>query len=72
MAEVVIDEDIRHGKPVVKGTRITVGEVLGMLESGMDYDEIKKEYGLNKEQIAAAVKWAGSMVRGEEVREAPA
>ena len=51
MAKITIDKNIRHGKPIIKGTRITVDEVLGMLESGMDYDEIKKEYGITKEQV---------------------
>ncbi len=51
MAEIIIDEKVRHGKPVIKGTRITVDEVLEMLENGMTYEEIQKEYGLTKEQI---------------------
>lgn len=72
MAEIIIDEDVRHGKPVIKGTRITVDEVLGMLESGMTYEEIEKEYGLNVEQIKAVIRHAASMVRGEEVRDVPA
>ncbi len=67
MAEIVIDGKIRHGKPIVKGTRITVDEVLGMLEAGMTYEEIEEEYGLNKEQILAAIHYAASLVRGEEV-----
>ena len=67
MAEIIIDGKIRHGKPIVKGTRITVDEVLGMLESGMTYEEIEEEYGLNKEQAIAAIHYAASLVREEEV-----
>lgn len=65
--EIVINEKIRHGKPVIKGTRITVDEVLGMLEGGMSYEEIKKEYGLTKEQILAVIRYASSVIRGEEI-----
>ncbi len=54
MAEVIIDQKTRHGKPVIKGTRITVDEVLEMLETGMTYEEIQKEYGLAKEETIAA------------------
>ena len=69
MAKIVIDKKIRHGKPTIEGTRITVDEVLGMLETGMTYDEIKKEYGLKKEDIIAVIKYAASFVHGEEVHE---
>ncbi len=55
MAEIIIDEKVRFGKPVIKGTRITVDEVLDMLEAGVTYDEIKKEYGLAKDQIVAVI-----------------
>ncbi|MBI2576723.1 DUF433 domain-containing protein [Candidatus Woesearchaeota archaeon] len=72
MAKVVIDDKIRHGKPIIEGTRITVDEVLGMLESGMAYEEIEKEFGLTREQVLAAVKYAASFIRGEEVHIIPA
>ena len=36
VVDVVVDENVRHGKPVVQGTRVTVEEVFGMLEAGMD------------------------------------
>ena len=70
MEEIVIDEKIRHGKPIIKGTRITVDEVLGMLENGAAYDQIQKEYGIKKEQILAVIKYTSSMIRGEEVHKA--
>jgi uncharacterized protein (DUF433 family) len=72
MARVVVDEKVRHGKPIIEGTRITVDEVLDMLEAGMAYDEIEKEYGITKEDIKAVVRYAASLVRGEEVHRIPA
>ena len=57
MNKIIIDQKIRHGKPTIKGTRITVDEVLGMLESGMTYEEIQKEYNLKKEDIIAVIKY---------------
>nr|QNO57030.1 hypothetical protein PEKJEAHP_00031 [Methanosarcinales archaeon ANME-1 ERB7] len=42
-ARIVIDYRIRHGKPIIKGTRITVDEVLGALIGGMNYGEIESE-----------------------------
>ncbi len=69
MIKVVIDHKIRHGKPIVEGTRITVEEVLEMLQNGMTFEEIKNEYGLNKQQVLAALRYATSILRGEEVYE---
>lgn len=54
--EIVINPKIRFGKPVIRGTRITVEEVLGALTGGMDFGEIEEEYGLTKKQILAALK----------------
>jgi uncharacterized protein (DUF433 family) len=39
-----IDPAVRFGKPCVKGTRITVGEVLGHLASGMTEADLLKEF----------------------------
>jgi uncharacterized protein (DUF433 family) len=66
-ARIVIDDRIRHGKPIVKGTRITVDEVLGALIGGMNYDEIEREYGIEKEDILAVIAYSASFVRGEEI-----
>ena len=67
MQRIIIDEKTRHDKPIIKGTRITVDEVLGALIGGMDYKEIEKEYGINKEGIIAAIEYAASLVKGEEI-----
>jgi len=56
MAEITINEKVMHGKPVLKGIRITVDEVLGMLESGMTYEKIEKEYKLNRTQILSVAR----------------
>ncbi|MEK6982850.1 MAG: DUF433 domain-containing protein [Candidatus Micrarchaeota archaeon] len=71
MSEIVIDEKIRHGKPTIKGTRITVDEVLDMLKSGMSYEEITKDYSLTKDQIVAVLTYVSSLIHGEEVHKVP-
>lgn len=58
MAHIIINEKVRHGKPVIAGTRITVDDVLGWLESGMDYEEIEEEYQINKKSILSALNHA--------------
>lgn len=72
MVRIVVDKKVRYGKPVLEGTRITVDDVLGMLEGGMTYEEIEKEYGLKRAQVLAVIRYAVSFVRGEEVHPIPA
>ena len=67
MVKIIIDEKYRHGKPTIEGTRVTVDEVLGMLEDGMTYEQIEKEYKLKKEQILATINYAASFIRGEKL-----
>lgn len=42
MQRIVIDENIRHGKPVIKGTRVPIDIILGSLAGGMAYARIMK------------------------------
>ena len=65
--QVIINKNIRHGKPVIKGTRITVEEVLGALAGGMTYEEIVKEYGVGREGILEAIRYASGWFQGEKV-----
>jgi len=67
MTEIIIDEKIRFGKPIINGTRIAVDEVLGALAGGMDYKEIEKEYGVDKDGVMAALKYAAEIVSEEQV-----
>ena len=54
-----IHQDKRFGQPCVKGTRITVYDILSMLASGMDNAEIIKEFPeLKDEHIKAALLFA--------------
>ena len=34
MERIVIDKDIRHGKPVIRGTRVPIDIILGALAGG--------------------------------------
>ncbi len=69
MADIVIDEKIMHGKPVIKGTRVPVDVILGSLVGGMTYDEIENEYDVKKDDIIAAIQYAAKFVIEEEVHQ---
>lgn len=68
MERIIIDQKIMHGKPVIKGTRVPVDVILGSLIGGMSYEEIEKEYGVEKEDIIAAIEYAAKFVIGEEIK----
>lgn len=52
---IIIDEKILAGKPIIKGTRISVEFILELLSSGMSVQEILKEYPhLKREDVLAA------------------
>ncbi len=56
-----INSEKRFGKPVVKGTRISVSDVLNWLANGMTREEIMDEFPeLNNEHITACLFFASS------------
>jgi uncharacterized protein (DUF433 family) len=63
---IVIDPRICHGKPVIHGTRMPVALVIGSLAGGMSFEEVEREYGLTRDDIRAALKFAGELIDQEE------
>jgi uncharacterized protein (DUF433 family) len=54
-----INQENRFGKPVIKGTRISVADVLNWLANGMSRDEIIADFPeLGNEQINACLFFA--------------
>lgn len=65
---IVADAEILGGKPVIKGTRISVAFVLQLLAAGMTVEDILKGYPhLKKEEVLAAIEYASDVLDGEEV-----
>ncbi len=65
---VVIDPGIMLGKPVNKGTRITVESILRKLSEGMTIDHMLTSYShLSKEDIYAALNYASDLIANEEI-----
>jgi uncharacterized protein (DUF433 family) len=64
LSRIAIDPEVRFGKPCVRGTRITVGEVLGSLASGMTESEILGEFPqLTHEDLLACFAFAAERER---------
>jgi len=59
LQRVTCDPAVMVGKPVIRGTRLTVDYVLNLLAHGATVDEILREYdGLEREDIQAALLFA--------------
>jgi len=65
---ITVDEKVRFGKPVIKGTRVPVDLVLGKLAGGMKIEEVMEEYGITKEDILAVLNYAAKVLSGEEIK----
>mgnify|MGYP000440654166 CR=1 FL=1 len=64
-----VDPTICGGKPCIKGTRIPVAMVLELLEDGLSFDEILRDYypNLTAADIRTCIEYARYLVEGEEI-----
>ncbi len=63
MEFIEINPKIMLGKPVIKGTRITVEHIISMLAQGISIEEILQEYkGLTKQEILACLQYAENIL----------
>ena len=59
-----IDPAVRFGKPCVRGTRVTVGDILEYLAGGMSEDELLSDFPqLTREDIRACLAYAAERER---------
>ncbi len=65
---IVVDKNICHGKPHIKDTRISVELILNMLASGMNIDEIIKEYPQLKEsEIRSCIAYSAELASERDI-----
>lgn len=66
-SRITSNPNVMLGKPVIKGTRITVELILRKIGGGYSFEEILEMYPhLVKEDILAAVSYAASVLGSEE------
>lgn len=68
LKRIVCDPKILKGKPIVKGTRISVEIILDYLATGMSIEEIAKELKISVEDVKAAILYAKMKVMASMVR----
>ena len=65
---IIIDPKIMLGKPVIKGTRLTVELIVKKIAYGATMEELKKDYPfLVDEDIRSALLYAAKCLSHEEV-----
>jgi uncharacterized protein (DUF433 family) len=68
---IVIDPQVQHGKPVIRGTRVPVARIVGGLAGGMTKEEIIREYEISEEDVRAALNYATQLIESEVFRPLP-
>ena len=64
---ITADPAVLVGKPIVRGTRLAVEFILGLIAQGWPEDEIIRNYRLTREQVRACVAYARERLNEEKV-----
>ena len=67
MRRIVVNPKVMVGKPVIRGTRIAVYEIVNRIAQGQTFEEIMDDLEITKDDIKAALTYAGQLVEGEDV-----
>jgi len=63
---VIIDPDVHHGDPCIKGTRIPVSVIVGSIADGTSVEEVCAAYPrLSLDDVRAAMAYAAEVLRHE-------
>jgi uncharacterized protein (DUF433 family) len=69
---IIVNPKVLVGKPVIKGTRISVEFLIELLANGWTHEQILKNYPhLTEEDIQAALHYAAEVVKQEHVYPLP-
>ena len=72
LARITVNPEIFGGKPIVRGRRLAVEHVLGMLEAGDDIETILEGYQwLERDDVLACIAYARRIVAQERIEILP-
>jgi len=64
---IVINQRVMGGKPVIRGTRLTVQYILKLLADGWSFSDIKTGYeGISDQDISACICYASEVLDNTE------
>jgi uncharacterized protein (DUF433 family) len=65
---IVIDPAVLAGKPIIRGTRLSVEFIVHLMAQGWTEADIQRNYpGITHEQIAACLQYAADVLGSEKV-----
>ena len=65
---IVLDPAVLAGKPVIRGTRLSVEFIIGLLADGWSEADILRNYpGITRDDVAACLGYARDVLRSEKV-----
>jgi uncharacterized protein (DUF433 family) len=64
---ITLDSTVLVGKPIIKGTRLSVEFVLDLFAQGWPEEEILRNYRLEREQVRACAAYAQSRLSEEKI-----
>jgi uncharacterized protein (DUF433 family) len=68
LSRITIDPQVMGGKPCIRGMRVTVGAVVGLIASGKTIEEVLAEYPyLEREDVLQALSYAAWRAEEREV-----
>lgn len=72
-ARITLDQAILAGKPIIKGTRLSVEFIIDLLAQGWSQEEIVRNYpGISLADIRACLSYASASLKSEKVYAIPA
>ena len=67
-ARITLDAKVLAGKPIIKGTRMSIEFVIDLLGRGWTVEQVLREYDhLSPEDIQACLAYAGDVLKSERV-----
>lgn len=68
MDRIEVNPDICGGKPVIRGTRIMIRNILGMIAGGYGIEKILEAYpDLTRDDVNAALEYAAQVIDEDQV-----
>ena len=68
VGRIILDPAVLAGKPVVRGTRLSVEFLIGLMADGWSEADILRNYpGLTREDLAACLAYARDVLKSEKV-----